>query len=189
LNNLTADLSDTLDEMGKALEFLAPAFKVLGQVIGTIVGSNIKLLILGLQTTLKLMTALFKVIQDPKKAGDIASGALDDLASLYKTFGTDVFDAVKKTGGEIGNTIKGESVQDAIITKDGKVIRTSPEDNIIATKGMPGSQKVEINLSMAGANFSVTEGNARSAGENFGSGLIDKIKDALVTQRVLVGVN
>ena len=80
-------------------------------------------------------------------------------------------------------------VNDAIITKDGKVIHTDPQDNIIATKNLSGAGGRSVNLSMnfGNFNFTVTEGNARNAGANFANGLQGQIKNILLDNLVMAG--
>ena len=98
--------------------------------------------------------------------------------------GKGYLDVMKKYAGKIG--IKEIGVQDAIITKTGQVIRTSPDDNIFATKGMPGKSKIDIGPMTF--NINVTEGNARAAGENFGRGLGSQFRTMMLDNMVAQGM-
>ncbi len=81
-----------------------------------------------------------------------------------------------------------QPVHDAIITKDGKVIQTHPDDNIIATKNInnQSSKKIDIYLKSE-ATINVTEGNARQAGQQFAGGFEQRIKNVLRDGMLLEG--
>lgn len=88
-------------------------------------------------------------------------------------------------------------IDDGIITPDGKVIKTNPQDTIVATKNNinktpeivsksnsknTSSIKMENNI-----NLTVTEGNAKQSGINFASGLAEQMYRELQKQHNLAG--
>lgn len=83
---------------------------------------------------------------------------------------------------------KEEKVKDAIITKEGKILRTDPMDTLIATKNPNRFGMNEINLKFDNIfNITVSEGNAKNAGENFGMGLMNMINFELKKEYKLQG--
>jgi hypothetical protein len=111
-------------------------------------------------------------------------GELDIASFIGGVAGSGYLDVMKKYGKKAG--INEIGVQDAIITKTGQVIRTSPDDNIFATKGMPGKSKIDIGPMTF--NINVTEGNARAAGENFGRGLGSQFRTMMLDNMVAQGM-
>ena len=83
-----------------------------------------------------------------------------------------------------GGTSLVPNINDGIVTKDGKVIKTDPQDNIIATKGGVGGR---VSMNFGNFYFNVTEGNAKAAGENFIGGLESQIRKILMNNLVNVG--
>jgi hypothetical protein len=142
-------------------EKLGPAFKALGKIIGTIVGGTLKLL---LNTLKGISTALEKIIGF----------------------------AIEKIGGIGEGSNKTTRVKDAIIKPDGSIIKTDPKDTIMALKepnksfaNMRGGQ--DVSISFGGININVTEGNAKSAGENFASGMENKLRQIFLDQATVRG--
>lgn len=102
-----------------------------------------------------IATALAKFFNDPigtlKSALQFVWNVISDLPSKIWNFMTKlpslIANALKKvlTGGL--NPFRKESIEDAIITKTGKVIHTDPNDMIFATKnpqGMGGSKTINL---------------------------------------------
>jgi hypothetical protein len=91
----------------------------------------------------------------------------------------------------------GSSIRDAIITKEGKLIHTDPQDNLIATKSLDlnGVYGKKSNESNKGGNYSivnhvyltVSEGNARNAGNNFIDGIEQGLKNKIQNGLLLEG--
>ena len=92
-----------------------------------------------------------------------------------------------------------ENVKDAVITKEGRVIRTDPQDDIFARKRAQGSiaeafapsrspapSRGPVNVRFE-ANVTVTEGNARKAGEGFVGGMNLALRKLLMDDLVLEG--
>lgn len=92
-----------------------------------------------------------------------------DLSEFEKASGLE-----KTAKSRIGEAAKyGVKLDDGIVTKDGRVIRTNPDDNIFAMKGVPqapaGAFELNFNIQVA-----VTEGNARQAGVEFAEGVASR---------------
>ena len=188
LSDYVGTLGTLLTEIGKTLEWLAPLFKTLGNIIGFGVATSLKIMISHAKAAMMVLTGLMQVLRNPDEAADIVKNTFKNIGSMYADAGKDIFKGAKETGSDIKGNFTGEKVDDAIITKDGKVIKTNPEDNIFATKGGMGGKSIEINIYGPGV-LQVTEGNAKQAGSNFAEGVSSKIRDELKTQMVLEGVN
>lgn len=79
----------------------------------------------------------------------------------------------------------GTSVDDALITSKGDVIRLNPNDNVYAFQGNPkaGGQPINLTFGDTIINATVTEGDASQAGQNFalvyGSEFAQRISEQL----------
>lgn len=96
----------------------------------------------------------------PDKIVGFFSSMKDTIKSLLKDILPESFiSGLKSIGIDLGSN--SERVNDAIITKDGKVIHTHPDDNLYAFKSLPGGS--------GGSNPSSTQGSARgqAGGINF----------------------
>ncbi|MCW7459543.1 hypothetical protein ND856_14180 [Leptospira bandrabouensis] len=96
----------------------------------------------------------------PDKIVGFFSSMKDTIKSLLKDILPESFiSGLKSIGIDLGSN--SERVNDAIITKDGKVIHTHPDDNLYAFKSLPGAS--------GGPNPSSTQGSARgqAGGINF----------------------
>jgi len=91
---------------------------------------------------------------------------------------------LQSMGGFIpaGNKLQ---VEDAIITKSGKIIETSPNDNIIATKGGIGGKQFEINIGPV--TVTTTEGDAKKSGEQVAESIAERLRQALLQEFLLEG--
>lgn len=88
----------------------------------------------------------------PDKIVGFFSSMKDTIKSLLKDILPESFiSGLKSIGIDLGSN--SERVNDAIITKDGKVIHTHPDDNLYAFKSLPGAS--------GGPNPSSTQGSAR----------------------------
>lgn len=187
---IVGDLTEILGGLGVILDKLSPALTIFGRVFGRVFGVTLKLALTHLKSAVALINALLDVISEPERYKEIFGNLGKILGAEYKALGLTALDAAKKTGGEIKGLATGKKsdsikVDDAIITKDGKVIKTNPQDNIIATKGTPGGNSIEIN--MGGIAVTVTEGNARQAGENLADGMMDKLRISLRNEMLTEG--
>lgn len=82
--------------------------------------------------------------------------------------------------------IKADHINDGAILKDGKVIKFADDDNIFASKKMPGAGAGGGNF-IFNVNMNVTEGNARVAGSEFAVGLDQKLRMLLLKDYGLQG--
>ena len=150
---------------------LVIAFEELAWAIDTVV--------VGIQTLAqsgKLLTALF-------------SGNWSKLGEDWKAT-KDIFGNYGKrtsaTGQRQVNAFKDMlSINDGIVTKDGKVIRLNPEDNIYAFKGTPMGG-ITAPMSMV-FNVTVTEGNAQVVGQQLGYSIHKSFVDRLKEQQMAGG--
>lgn len=150
---------------------LVIAFEELAWAIDTVV--------VGIQTLAqsgKLLTDLFsgnwsKLGEDWKATKDI-----------FKGYG----ERTSATGQRQVNAFKDMfSIDDGIVTKDGKVIQLNPEDNIHAFKGTPmGGITAPMNMVF---NVTVTEGNAQAVGQQLGYSIHKSFVDRLKEQQMVRG--
>ena len=188
-------LASLLGKISTLVQDLDPAFSSLGGTIGTVLGESLKVAIgiLGaFVDTLSLALDLIHAIS----SGDDSNKALNDM---FKKYGEKFSANIKQTTGKsVGEFLFGrfakkkeENMDDGIITKDGKVIHTSPDDNIVATKSLPfgGGRQGGGNVSVNFGNFNVTvtEGNAENAGRNLANGLQGQIRNLILDNLVATG--
>jgi hypothetical protein len=170
---------------------LEPLFEVLGEIIGVVFAGALKTA----TSILKVFLSAIKgTIGSIKLLKDLVSGELkftDFLGEIGKVFSESFGEA------DLFNFGTPEKVDDAIITKEGKVIKTNPQDNIIATKlpvtGNGGTAKKDINVSVNGVKVdinisgNVTDKRAREVGAMATESLLDKLTKGLRNQLVLEG--
>jgi hypothetical protein len=185
-----SDVNEILTELGKTLDKITPALKVFGRVVGRTFGVVLKSALTILKAMVITLNALLDTIAEPERYKEIFSNLGKTLGSEFKDLGTTAFAGLKQNAGDVAELATGErpefaKVDDAIITKEGKIIKTNPQDNIIATKGGAGGNQIEIN--MGGIAVTVTEGNARQAGENLADGMMDRIRVSLRNELLTEG--
>ena len=150
---------------------LVIAFEELAWAIDTVV--------VGIQT----------LAQSGKLLTDLFSGNWSKLGEDWKAI-KDIFGNYSKrtsaTGQRQVNAFKDMlSIDDGIVTKDGKVIQLNPEDNIYAFKGTPmGGITTPMNMVF---NVTVTEGNAQAVGQQLGYSIHKSFVDRLKEQQMVRG--
>ena len=150
---------------------LVIAFEELAWAIDTVV--------VGIQT----------LAQSGKLLTDVFSGNWSKLGEDWKAT-KDIFGNYGKrttaTGQRQVNAFKDIlSVDDGIVTKDGKVIQLNPEDNVYAFKGTPmGGITAPMNMVF---NVTVTEGNAQAVGQQLGYSIHKSFVDRLKEQQMVRG--
>lgn len=105
-----------------------------------------------------------------------------DIAGKVGSFFAGAFEGVK-------DFFAGEKVDDAIITKKGEVIRTNPEDNILAFKKFPVAPGGG-GMTVGDFNFTITVNVAEATTEqavSFGGDIVDVIRQRLNSELVRVG--
>lgn len=150
---------------------LVIAFEELAWAIDTVV--------LGIQT----------LAQSGKLLTDLFSGNWSKLGEDWKAT-KDIFGNYGKrtsaTGQRQVNAFKDMlSIDDGIVTKDGKVIQLNPEDNVYAFKSTPmGGITAPMNMVF---NVTVTEGNAQAVGQQLGYSIHKSFVDRLKEQQIVRG--
>lgn len=150
---------------------LVVAFEILAAAIDTIVA--------GIQT----------IVQSGILIKDIFTGDWDALKNdwnavkdIWKAYGDRTFTAGKRIWETEKDAI---GIDDGIVTKDGKVVRLNPEDNIYAFKGTPmGGVTAPMNMVF---NVTVTEGNAQVVGQQLGYSIHKSFVDRLKEQQMAGG--
>lgn len=167
-DDLIGRFKELFDEVTKLVnivgEKLEPVFDKLGKAIGFLVGSALKFLL--------------------ETVEDIAGG-LEWIVNM----------ANKLITGNASTTTMGPlTVDDAIIKPNGQVIKTNPEDTLVALKrpddamrNMNAGQRQNITVTVQGINVNVTEGNATQAGINFGMGIEQQMRQVLLDERTTIG--
>jgi len=189
LNNMADTLNRLLGILGlKDTEGLRGAFSGLGFVLGTVLQGalvTVSTIFDGLVTTLGTLVSLLEIIQK------LATG---DVAGAWKKFG-EIGDEWKKFGARTAtnasSVIPGaKKHNDVIITKDGQVHETAPDDTLIAAKTLTGGKRetASINMPIGPFYVTVTEGDAEQAGRNFGSGLAYSFRNNVSSARLAEGM-
>jgi len=183
LKGLWTELIELVGELGISLDGVGGIFRKIGKIIGTLVGTQINLLVTGLKEVIKTVKNLVRLMK-----GDIG---FKDLGASLSASGTGLFDVAKGGAISLFDTVTGrkdkEKVNDALITKDGKVIEFNPNDNILATQGQGGGgMGNNISISIPVQVFTSPE-DAFATGQNVGDGILSKIRDSLVGEIVLSG--
>lgn len=189
-------LAGSLERMLKTLGFgdkdgIRGAFSSLGSILGTaLVGtlSAVAALFDGLVTTLGTLAQLAKVV------GAIFEGDWSRVSTEWKAIGP-AWDEWKKRQDELWGAVlppkSSGQVHDGIITKDGKVIKTDPDDNIYAFKDLGGRGRGGGAVQVINhVQLMVTEGDAERAGYEFMAGLArggGAVADALADSRMAEG--
>jgi hypothetical protein len=158
------------------------AFKGLGTFLGTtfhaalvVIGAAFD----GMVTALENIKRTMEAIQSLFK-GDVtgAGAAMGEVLKSTSRGGTksveeayDIFTGEVLTPGPTGLR-SGGSLHDGIVTKDGRVIKTDPQDNIYAFKSLGSARHAGGQVQVTNyVTVSVTEGDAERAGYEFASGL------------------
>ena len=167
----------------KIVEDWKALFKFIGEVVGTglvvafeIIAGAVELITLGIEKLLGLFNSgpfqkfLGFTGDIAKKVGGFFKGAFEGVKGFFE-------------GDKAGK------VDDAIITKRGEVIKTNPEDNILAFKKfpvMPGGG----GITTGDFNFSLTVNVADATREKaveFGGDIVDTIRQKLNSELVRMG--
>lgn len=185
IKSIIGEFSEFFGRLAPLLEKLNPLFRVFGDIIGTYVAVRLKLLIKPIELILGLVNDLIAVFtgeQTFKELGNkFVEGTMANLADLKDFFGE------KFEQGKNLITKRPNKIEDAIVKPDGSIIHTDPQDTIIATKGsitrnapdQGGSRQIGFgDLIM---NLTVTEGNAASAGQQFGTNALQVINNGLLS--------
>jgi hypothetical protein len=155
-------------------EKLSPVFRVLGKILGNVIGFHLKAML------------------------DTVSGISKAIETLFKLGQKDIKKQTK--GGYVDETGRYVRTNDAILRPDGTIVETNPKDTLIAMKesksafanlsGQGGTQsapKKEITINIGDIKLQVTEGNAENAGRNFAKGLDEEMRIALMNDRINTG--
>lgn len=163
-------------------------WKKLFTFIGDVVGK-------GLVEAFNMLAAAVKIIEIGLGAIIDFIGTNEFINFLTKLADIGLFSPGGIAGKLISNLFKDKendnSVNDAIITKRGEVIKTNPEDNILAFKKfpvMPGSGGGGVTT--GDFNFSLTVNVAdatREQAETFGGDIVDVIRQKLNSELVRIG--
>lgn len=176
------ELIEIMDELGVSLDGVGSIFAKVGKVIGVVFGESIRIAIGTVKELFKTLKNLIKLMKGDigiVEFGSSLVGSFTDTAGRYANAGKNVFNSA--TGG--GSSQK---VNDALITKGGKVIELSPDDNVLATKGNPLSGGGGTTLHMP-IKVYTSEGDALATGQKVGRGIMDVIRDNLMDEVVLAG--
>jgi hypothetical protein len=188
------DLKTILEGIRDLLEFLSPAFEVLGNIIGTGLAASLKLAILPLKILMSFLSGIKDMVEGKINFTEFLDSLKDVTFESLKDVGKGILEGAGQTvetGKKVYNkmTGKGEKVDDAIIKPDGTIIRTNPLDTIMAVKNpeksMSGSR--QLSIGDMNINLNVTEGNAREAGINFANGLGQQIRSIFLDEALATG--
>lgn len=192
------DLSAPLDTVNNAFQRLLDLFgdgentglKKVFSWLGNLVGNQ---LVVAFESLAIAIDTVVSGIQTLAQGGNLIKdlftgnwGALkndwDAVKDIWKEYGNRTASA----GGRIWSAEKSSvGINDGIVTKDGKVVRLNPEDNIYAFKGTPmGGITAPMNMVF---NVTVTEGNVQVVGQQLGYSIHKSFVDRLKEQQMVRG--
>lgn len=187
---------------GSGLEKATELFRKFGNVAGGVVAAGVETLAAVIETLAENIKSMKDAIGDGKwmrlleeipffgafaeagritgeKGGGFGEFVGESGRALYKR--TLIDELAEILGGLLGGGNSTE-VDDALIRPGREVVKFNPNDTIIATQ-TPGAfgGNVSVSVDMSGTQMTVTEGNAEAAGENFGYGLGQRIRDMILS--------
>lgn len=192
------DLSAPLDTVNNAFQRLLSLFgdgentglKKVFSWLGNLVGNQLVIAFESLAIAIDTVVAGIQTLaQGGSLIKNLFTGNWDALKSdwdavkdIWKDYGSRTASA----GGRIWSAEKASiGIDDGIVTKDGKVIRLNPQDNVYAFKGTPmGGVTAPMNMVF---NVTVTEGNAQVVGQQLGSAIHKSFVDRLKEQQMAGG--
>lgn len=194
LKNLMTPLNNIIDSFLRLLNVfgeddnsgLRSVFKWLGGFTGNTLMIVFDELAWAIDT---IVTGIQTLAQSGKLLTDVFSGNWSKLGEDWESM-KDIFGGYSKrtsaTGQRQVNAFKDMfSIDDGIVTKDGKVIQLNPEDNVYAFKGAPmGGITAPMNMVF---NVTVTEGNAQAVGQQLGYSIHKSFVDRLKEQQMVRG--
>ena len=194
LKNLMTPLDNIVDSFLRLLNVfgednssgLRSVFKWLGNFAGNTLMIAFEELAWAIDT---IVTGIQTLAQSGKLLTDVFSGNWsklgEDWESMKGIFG-DYGKRTSATGQRQIDAFKGMfSIDDGVVTKDGKVIQLNPQDNIYAFKGTPmGGITAPMNMVF---NVTVTEGNAQAVGQQLGYSIHKSFVDRLKEQQMVRG--
>lgn len=140
LNSTFSELIVLLKTIPGLLKPFTSALKPLGKIIGTVFGVHLLASLRAIESTLVAMSGLVGLLTGQMSGEEFMQNI--KTKGLGKFFGgknESIEDGIISSDGRIirtspANTIVTRKVKDAIIKDDGTVIETDPKDNLIATK-------------------------------------------------------
>lgn len=185
LNNIVASFQRIWDMIFGDQAGIKSFFDTLGEQLGRVFVSTLERiaeLVLAIEAIVFFIKEFFeetwptiaaRLGLDREREDDGEEGFLKGAVEFVKGFG--LWGMGARALADLARD-RGMSVDDALITKRGDVVRLNPEDNVLAFKGgMPGGA-AQVTVNVEGVNVRVTEGNARVAGEEFGEGLLAQLQ-------------
>ena len=181
--DVVKEITQTLRDLRDVLRDFKPLGDVFSKVFGFLFSTAFKVTLGMIKDFLEEMDRLYRFVTNPKEfIKDTAINAM--LDESRKKLGDKKYNEI--TGGK--DLHKGGNYNDVIITKQGQIIKTSPDDNIFATKGSMGGKGVNLHIDVGGITIQVTEGNAKEAGKNFMEGMEFKARNILLNNAIVSGV-
>lgn len=192
------DLSAPLDTVNNAFQRLLSLFgdgentglKKVFSWLGGFVGGQLVVAFEALAVAIDtIVSGIQTIAQGGRLIKDLFTGDWDALESdwnavkdIWKAYGGRTSAAGKRMWETEKDAI---GIDDGIVTKDGKVVRLNPEDNIYAFKGTPmGGVTAPMNMVF---NVTVTEGNAQVVGQQLGYSIHKSFVDRLKEQQMAGG--
>ena len=168
-----------------ALMLWRDVFEFLGEVVGTVLVTSFKVLesiITGIKDSILTIQGIIDAIAGKELKKEQIKGMGDLLKGLITTF----------IPGAQQALLKEQNVQDVIITKRGEVIRTSPDDTIMAFKGLGGGSErspapVNISVDFRGMQLNI-QNATREEAERFGEDIVTTFRKQLSLEMERIGV-
>lgn len=194
LKNLMTPLDNIIDSFLRLLNIFGEddnsGLRKVSKWLGNFIGNGLVIAFERLSWAIDtIVVGIQTLAQSGKLLVDIFSGDWSKLGKdweatkdIFKSYG----ERTSASGQRQVDAFKGMfSIDDGIVTKDGKVIQLNPEDNIYAFKGTPmGGVTAPMNMVF---NVTVTEGNAQAVGQQLGYSIHKSFVDRLKEQQMVRG--
>ena len=207
IRDVFAKIFSPKGDTGKIMDMIMRVFSIVGNIVGTVIGTAFK----AIGNVITHIANVFGYVIDFFK-GDIGFGEMvggilgsmidmvgnivttlwEGIKSVFSSLGTYIYDQIKDSISFLGSWFGGDDteetkVNDAVISPQGEIISTSPEDYLIATKNPSALADATSGAMGAGGttmDMSSVIGELKSLKEAFLSNRDVYIDNQKVTSRI-----
>lgn len=207
IRDIFAKIFSPKGDTGKIMDMIMRVFSIVGNIVGTVIGTAFK----AIGNVITHIANVFGYVIDFFK-GDIGFGEMvggilgsmidmvgnivttlwEGIKSVFSSLGTYIYDQIKDSLSFFGSLFGGDDteetkVNDAVISPQGEIISTSPEDYLIATKNPSALADATSGAMGAGGtimDMSSVIGELKSLKEAFLSNKDVYIDNQKVTSRI-----
>jgi phage-related protein len=166
---------DSIFGSNEAMKGWKSLFEFIGNVVGSTLQATFEVMadiVKGIDSTIKTIKDIINFVQGKEVGKDFGQNAFEALQGLFGLFNPVLAQQMKQ--------LEPKKVQDAIITPEGKVIETAPDDFLIATKtpGRMSKGNVTINIDFKGMQLILQDAGPGEA-QRFSETLVEKFREIL----------